>query len=423
MSNERIRPLFTDLYALPRGKYVPRSMADGGKIGFCRSVFGVPLDRDIVPAPGAGLFEGLPDMDLMLDGDYRDSWQGGTKIALGDLYADGEPFGLCGRSLLKRSVSEWQAHGYSPKIGIEMEAYVFEQNDEGVWKPYNTPGAFVYGTGPANDPYGLMDQLWEVADACGLPIESMNGEYDSGQFELTMQFDDALKAADDAFLFRTMAKEVAANLGLILTFLPKPIPERGGNGFHVNFSFADKKGGNAVAPKGELSDLSNSCIAGLIHHHEALAGWLANTVNSYDRLGPASMAGYWANWANDHRMVTLRTTKASPKSARLEHRTADCAGNPYIQIAAVLQAAKLGVENGYKMPAEEKEDAVENVSTDRHVPTSLTKAMDAVEKDTALGKAMGEFLTDNLLFMKRDEAERLDGKSQDEVRDYYLPFI
>ncbi|MDA9009372.1 glutamine synthetase, partial [Alphaproteobacteria bacterium] len=111
------------------------------------------------------------------------------------------------------------------------------------------------------------------------------------------------------------------------------------------------------------------------------------------------------------------------KSARLEHRTADCAGNPYIQVAAVLQAAKLGVENGYKMPAEEKEDAVENVSTDRHVPASLGKAMDAVEKDTALSKAMDELLTDNLLFMKRDEADRLSGKSQDEIRDYYLPFI
>ncbi len=423
MSNERIRPLFTDLYALPRGKYVPRSVADGGKIGFCRAVYGVPLDRDIVPAPGAGFFEGLPDMDLMLDGDYRDSWQAGTLIALGDLHANGEPFGLCGRSLLKRSVAEWQAHGYTPKVGIELEAYVFEQDEDGVWKPYATPGAFVYGTGPANDPYGLMDLLWETAMTCGLLVESINGEYDSGQFELTLQFGDAVEAVDNVFLFRTMAKEVAASLGLILTFMPKPIPERGGSGLHVNFSLVDKNGGNAIAPEGELSDVATACVAGLMEHHEALCGWLANTMNSYDRLQPASMAGYWANWADDHRMVTLRSSTGSAKSARLEHRTADCAGNPYIQVAAVLQAAKLGLENGYKAPAAEKEDAIENVSTDRHAPASLVRAMDAVEKDTALGKAIGELLTDNLLFMKRDEVDRLSDKSQDEVRDYYLPFI
>ena len=66
-----------------------------------------------------------------------------------------------------------------------------------------------------------------------------------------------------------------------------------------------------IAKDGALSELASHAVAGLLHHHEAMAGLLAPTVNSYDRLSPASLAGYWANWAEDHRLVTVRTSTAS----------------------------------------------------------------------------------------------------------------
>lgn len=424
MTINRTRALYCDLLNLPRGKYVaPHVAAKGGHVGFARAALAVSYDRDLLQMPGTGVFEGVPDMDLVPDYERRIGWQDGVEIALGDLYARGEPFGLCARGALRRTVAAWQKRGLTPKIGIELEAYVFERGEDGTYRPYGTPGAFVYGTGPQNDPAGLMDAIWTQAHACEIPIESMNGEYDNGQFELTLCFGDAIKACDDAFLLRVLAREIAAQKGLILTFLPKPIPERGGSGVHVNFSFADEKGANAVAPEGELSALAKGCVAGLLHHHEALAGVLATNVNSYDRLTPASMAGYWCNWADDHRMTTVRTTVASPKSARLEHRMADGSANPYLAVHGVLQAALLGVEQGYECPAEEDLDCIENVRATRHVPTSLKKAMDALEKDSALRAALGELMVDGLVFLKRDEAKRLESASVDEVRDFYLPFI
>ncbi len=220
-----------------------------------------------------------------------------------------------------------------------------------------------------------------------------------------------------------MAREVAAEKGLILTFLPKPIPERGGSGLHVNFSFTDKDGKNAVGPEGRLSNLAEGCVAGLMHHHEGLAGVLAGTVNSYDRLTPASMAGYWCNWADDHRMTTVRTTVASPRSARLEHRMADGAANPYLATHAVLRAAMLGVEQEHGLPPAEDLDGIENVRATRHVPSSLKKALDALDKDAALREALGPLLVDALVFLKRDEAARLEKASVDEIRDFYLPFV
>lgn len=419
----RTRALFCDLLNLPRGKYVPNKVADGGSIGFARGAFAVSFDRDLLTIPGCGFYDGLPDMDLVLDGDRRPSWQAGTEIALGSLEVDGAPFGLCARSQLIRTIAEWKALGFSPMVGLETEAYLFQRDEDGVWRPYDTPGAFVYGTGPANDPRGVMDQIWETAYELNLPIESMNGEYDNGQFELTLCFDEPLKACDDAFLLRTMSKEIALKHGLLLTYLPKPIPDRGGSGLHVNFSFNDDSGSNVIAPNGELSELAKHAMAGLIKHHEGLAGLLATTVNSYDRLNPGSMAGYWANWADDHRLVTTRCSTKSAKSARLEHRMADCATNPYLAVTAVLQAAKLGLEGKYPLQPPEDLDGMEDVRERRHVPSALDKSMDALDQDKALRTAVGELLCDAMIFLKRDEFKRLQGKSVDEVRDYYLPFI
>ncbi|MEM6760669.1 MAG: glutamine synthetase family protein [Pseudomonadota bacterium] len=418
----RTRPLFCDLLNLPRGKYVPQSGSAGGRIGFARGVFGTTYDRDLIPVPGAGVMDGIPDVDLILDS-TRPDWQPDCEIALGMLHADGAPFPLCARGRLQAAIDAWRARGLSPMVGLEMEAYVFAQGADGVWAPYDTPGAFVYGTGPQNDPAGLMDALWRAADGADLPVESMNGEYDSAQFELTLQFRDALTACDNAFLFKAMAREVAAGMGLILTFLPKPIPERGGSGLHVNFSFEDEQGANVIAPTGTLSDVAKGAVAGLIHHHEGLAGLLATTVNSYDRLAPASMAGYWANWAEDHRLVTTRSSVASPKSARLEHRMADCATNPYLAVAAVLQAALLGVTQGYDLPAAEDLDGLEHTRATWHVPSALDKALDALDADKRLRMAIGEEICDALIFLKQDEWKRLKDKSVDAVRDYYLPFI
>ncbi|MBT4566646.1 MAG: glutamine synthetase [Marinovum sp.] len=419
----RTRALFNDFLNLPRGKYMPVDMAAGGTIGFARGAFAVSYDRELVTVPGCEFFNGVPDMELVLDKERRKGWQAGTDIALGDLYANNEPFGLCSRGTVKRAVKDWESLGYFPFIGLETEAYIFQRDEDGIWRPYDTPGAFVYSTGPESDPKGVMDDIWEAAYAADIPIESMNGEFDNGQFELTMKFDHAVKACDDAFLMRTMAREIGLKKGLLLTFLPKPVPDRGGSGLHVNFSLKDKDGNNAIAPTGGLSELAEHCVAGLIEHHPALAGMLATTVNSYDRLNPGGLAGYWANWAEDHRLVTTRTASKSPKSARLEHRMADCATGPYQAVATVLQAARLGYVNKLPLQPAEDLDGWENVREKRHVPSGLDKSLDALDKDVELRKAIGELYCDALLYLKRDEFKRLVGKSVDEVRDFYLPFI
>ena len=110
--------MFNDMLNLPRGKYVPVGVAAGGSISFARGAFAVSYDRDLLPIPGCGVYDGLPDMDLILDAERRKGWQAGTEIALGDLYLKDTPFGLCPRGILKNAIKNWVDMGYNPMIGI-----------------------------------------------------------------------------------------------------------------------------------------------------------------------------------------------------------------------------------------------------------------------------------------------------------------
>ncbi|MCJ9427962.1 glutamine synthetase family protein [Kordiimonas marina] len=424
---DRVRVLFADQLNLARGKYVPHSFAEKGEARFCVGTYAVTYARDIVAAPGACVLEGLPDIEAVFDPKaYRKGWEPNTHIALADIHMHGEPSGLCGRGALKRAIAKWQAKGLNPKIGLEGEAYVFQRDEKGRWVPYDTPGAFVYGTGPFTDPEGLIDEVWATAQSIGINVESFNSEYDNPQFELTLTYDDALKACDDFFLFRQMAREVLYKRGYLLSFMPKPFLDISGSGLHINLSFTDDKGDNVFADgtgKGALSDLAKGCIAGLLHHHEALGAIVAPTVNSYARLKPAGLSGYWANWGHDHRSVAVRISGETGKAARIEHRVGDCAASPYVAVAGVLNAALLGVEGGYDLQPEETGDGLENIDATRHVPDSLADALVALKADTAFTEALGQLLVDNFIAVKEAEIGELDGKNHQGIFDYYAPFI
>lgn len=424
---DRVRVLFADQLNLARGKYLPREIAGKGEARFCLGTFAVTYSRELVPAPHSGLLDGLPDMVAVFDPEQlRPGWEPGTKLAIADLRLENRPAPLCGRSALKRAISDWQRHGLTPMIGLEAEAYIFQRGKDGEWIPYDTPGAFVYGTGPFTDPDGLIDEVWRKALECGLPVESINGEFDPPQFELAMRYDNALKACDDFFLFRQMARETLFRRGYLLSFMPKPIPGLAGTGMHINLSFADKDGRNVFAgatARGGLSDLVRGCIAGALAHHEALGGILAPTVNSYARLKPKSLAGYWANWGHDHRSVAVRVSAETGRAARIEHRTGDCAASPYLAVAALLQAARLGFEGRYPLGSAEEGDGLENVGTDRHIAATLADSLDGLESDSSLVDAIGRPLIENYVYIKRAEAEELKDKSDEEIFAYYAPFI
>jgi len=427
ISAQRLRVLFCDHLNLARGKYVPLRSGDGAT-RFCRGTFGVTYDKDLIPAPGAEVFGGLPDMEAAYRAsDVRPGWEPATQVVVADLFDNrGAPLPMCGRSALRRAVADWQALGYQPMVGIELEAYAFQIEPDGSLKPYETPSSYVYCTGPFADPRGFTDDLWAQASAMGLRIDSLNTEYDSPQFELTLTYDHALQAVDDIFLFRLLAREVAFKHGILLSFLPKPLLAQGGSGVHVNFSLRDAQGRNAINgghDPAALNPLTRACTAGLMQHHRALAGLAAPCVNSYARLQPATLSGYWQNWGIDHRNVTVRVSAEDGPAARLEHRMGDGAANPYTLVASVLQAARLGLVNQYPLQAMETGDGLQTHDATVSVPDNLGAALDALEADQAFVDALGPGLVANHVGIKRCEIEKTAELTPEGVRDYYIRHV
>ncbi len=429
MTRQRLRLLFCDHLNIARGKYLPsdKMKADGAS-RFAQALYGVHFDRDLLPAPGCRMMEGAPDMQAVYrKAEIRSGWEPDTKVVVGDLQQwDGSELPMCGRTALKRAVADWNKLGLKAKVGMEIEAYAFQRETDGSMKPYDTPHSYVYSTGMFSDPRGFTDAIWDASEKAGFKLEALTTEYDTPQFEFTLKYDDAVKAVDDHFLFRLMAREVAAKHGIVLTCLPKPFLNKGGSGTHVNFSFLDKKNKNAIGDPGDdaqMTKLAKGCVAGLMHHHRGMAGLIAPIVNSYDRLKPASMSGYWCNWGGDHRGVTTRVSAEGGAKARIEHRMGDGAANPYVLVATVLQAARLGIINDYALPPRETGDCFEHSTATSAAPDNLSQALDELEANKALVDAIGSLLVENHVFMKRAEVEKTAKLTGDALRDFYINYI
>lgn len=423
----RLRVLWPDHLGLARGKYVPAEFAARG-VRHCTGLWALGYDRGMTPeTPGSHWNQGLPDLDAVYSmDDLRPGWEPETRVVVADLQDKGEPAAVSPRAALRRAIKDWEDLGYQPYVGIEFEAYLFERDGKGGWGPIDTPGAFVYGTGTSVDPHHLIDALWDACSLAEIPLESVNSEYDTPQFEFTLHYTDALRCADDAFLFKVLAREVAQELGLLVTFMGKPLSDRGGSGLHFNVSLRDAQGNNVIndasQPDG-ISAVAKHCVAGLMEHHQALAGICAPTVNAYKRLRPASLSGYWANWGYDHRGATVRIPPERGDGARLEHRLSDGGAVVHSAMAAVLQAMRLGLVNQTALGPVESGNGLDTIDATVGVPPGLSAALDALEADGALAGALGSELVAQHVAIKRSEWERYTSTTTDWEMREYLPFL
>ncbi len=419
----RIRVLFADHFGFARGKYVPAE-AVTGEVGFSVTIFGVGYDRDLTPAPGTEVLAGMGDFSAHYSlADVRPSWDAGTGVVIANLERLGKPLAISSRLAAQRAIETLaDITGGTPQIGVELEAYVLQPNGSGGWEPWDTPGAYCYGTGTVVDPVGLIDDIMAAAASCGLGIEAAASEYDNPQFELVVGYGDALDALDRAFLLKQLSREVALRHGLLLTFLGRPFQDQGGNGTHFHLSVTDSDGQNLFDDPAQgdgLSELAKAAIAGVVARHEALTAYCAPTINAYKRLKPGELAGYWANWGYDHRSVAVRVPSGRGAASRLEHRLPDGTANVYLAAAAMLTAARLGIETSEPLPPAETGDALETANTERCCPENLSLALDALEADRQLYEAVGEEISDHFVAMKRAEWARYARAVTDwELREY-----
>jgi glutamine synthetase len=420
-TDERIRLLFTDILGLSHGKVVPDSHRDH-PTHYAITVMIQGLDLEFEDIAKYSVGDGFPDMEARLDPTtVRQSWDQGL-IAMTNLhFSDGHPLPLCSRSRLANHVALWQAAGLDPQIGFEMEFFLSADPTLSTG-PLSVPMHRVYGTGPGADPSGLLEAIHDAGHRAHLDIEGMNGEFHPGQVEASLRYRDALASADAAFLFREMVRELALSRRMGATFMARPFDGLVGNGMHLNMSANDASGSNAFAdrscPDG-ISQLCRHAIAGLIEHHHALSALFAPTINSYKRLRPGMLAGYYGTWGLDNRLTSIRIPGQRGSATRIEHRTPDGSASPHLAVLGLLAAAYDGITRELEPPAPSAGNAEDNPGEVPVVAADLGQALDALAADAVLVDALGEDLTNVFVTIKRAEIARWEQAVTDwEVKNY-----
>ena len=428
--------MWSDLNGLSHGRYVPaRRLSEHGHHAV--TTLCMNINRDILPVDGYAADVGFPDLSTVpLIETRRTGWEVDTDVVIADLEFNGAPLAIGPRNALQRAVDAWRALGYEPLLGFEMEFYVMQADADapGGYVPLNIPSHRVYGVGTGGDNTGLMFDFFDAAEEMDLDLEGIMGEFHPGQMELNMKYGPALDAADRAFICKDMTRELAARKGHGVTYMGRPHAEMVGSGLHINFSLVPVGGGTTASDDASaehgLSSLARQCLGGLLAHHEGLAAMSAPTINSYKRLMPGIIAGYWANWGLDNRSSTYRIPCERGAATRIENRMPCGSASPYLAAAVMLNAALLGVVDGVDCGAPQSGDADEAPNTDRHTPHDLAEAVAAFEADVLLCEAMGNDLSRAYLAIRKDEVARWTDSgnefSVENVTDWeltqYLPF-
>jgi len=248
----------------------------------------------------------------------------------------------------------------------------------------------------------VRTELMYALNTMGLEIEMGHHEVARGQHEIDFRFADALRTADNVMTLKYTVKAIAAQHGLIASFMPKPIYGINGSGMHTHMSLFDEKGNNIFFDKDDdvhLSETAYSFIAGQLKHARALSALVAPTINSYKRLVPGYEAPVYVGWAQTNRSALIRIpryTTGQDKATRAELRCPDPACNPYLAFAGMLAAGQDGVDNKMKPPKPLNNINIYRLSEEerkakdiKELPSSLMEALSELDKDEVLKNAVG----------------------------------
>ncbi len=286
------------------------------------------------------------------------------------LTLEGEPWGACPRSFLKRMIERGRQAGVALKAAFENE-FTLARHEGGQYVPLDRSPCF--STIGMDSAAPVMIEIIEALMSQGVYPEQYYAELGPGQQELPVRFADALRAADNQITVRETARGVALRHGLLASFAPKPFPDQAGNGSHV-----------------------------------------------HRRLQPRFWSSAYTAWGPDNREAAVRVPSKrrglEMESTNLELKPCDPSSNPYLALGGLLAAGLDGMERKLDPgePALVDPDTLSQPERTRRgirrLPTSLAEALDALERDEVLRAALGDTLAREYLVVKRSEVRGFEGK-------------
>ena len=403
---------FVDIHGVAKTKSVPANclediVEDGaGFAGF--AVWGLGME------PHDGDYMAKADLSTL----SLVPWQPGYARIACTGHVHGEPYEYDTRHIMLKQIERLSEKGWTLNTGIEPEFSLLSRDENGHLVPHDESDTL---DKPCYDYKGLsrsraflekfVDSLQEV----GFDVYQIDHEDANGQFEINYTYSDAKTSADRITFVRMAGSEIANEMGMICSFMPKPNANRTGNGFHFHLSITDDQGNNLFKDDSDtnnmgLSELAYHFLGGLMHHAKALCAFAAPTVNSYKRLvvGRSLSGATWApafiSYGDNNRSAMIRVPYG-----RLEFRLPDTGSNPYLVTAAIIAAGLDGVANKldpgephninhYGLSLEEIKDR--GIDT---LPQSLSEALDELEKDPLFEEQFGSNFLKEFIDIKRME--------------------
>lgn len=376
-------------------------------------------------APGAvGDLRLHPDLTRLVPLAARPGWA----WAPGDRYdQDGAPHPIDARVMAHDAVNALAAAGYTAKAAFEVEWMVGQDTDE--WVPAVRGSA--YGFGRVIELAEYLRAVVAALTAEGIAVQQIHPEYARGQFELSVAHEDPVGAADTLVLVRETIRAVTLTHGLRASFSPKVQADGLGTGGHVHLSVW--RGDQNTFTGGDrafgLTSEASWFTAGILRRLPGLVAIGAPSVASYLRLVPKYWAGAFVGWGLENRETAVRliTGPAGSRSwaANVEVKCFDQSANPYLVVAALLRAGLLGLDDRAELPdpievdpmtLDDQERATRGIT---QLPTTLADALDELEADEALEKALGERFLRTFIGVRRTEMFSLTGLTPDQIVDAY----
>jgi glutamine synthetase len=436
---ENVQIFFVNQSGVPRGKNLRRRDIRP-VFEYARMIPGTMLALDITGADveESGFVMSDGDADRLgrpVPGTFAPApWLGDdfAQVMLSVYELDGTPCDVDPRHVLKRVIDRFKEFDLTPVVACELEFYVIDKRipegggRQGPAAPatgHRAKDIQVYGLRELDDFQPFLNDIYKFGEAAGLPLESAIAENAPAQLEVGLRHRaDALRATDEAQIFKRVVKGTAVRHGFEATFMAKPHNGLAGNGQHLHVSLVDRDGKNVFASDDPLgSPLLRYAVGGMGALLEESMAIFAPNANSYKRFQANLYAPVAPTWGVNNRTVGFRVTAGPASSRHIEHRICGADANSTLAVAALLAAIHHGLKHridpgppivgdGYKQAAERS----------LSLPKYWLKTLDAFEASTRMQDYLGPRFHQMYTAIKRSEHDRFYGQVTELDYEWYM---
>jgi len=393
------------------GWFFLEDVADHGTEN-CNYLVATDMDDNALPNFEFASYEqGYGDMVAMPDWNTVRilPWQTKTALVLADLYdpRTKKPVVVSPRQILRDQVAVATAAGFTPKVGSEIEFYLFHESyREAYDKGYrelspHSPWMQDYQIVQTTFDEYVIGEIRRNLDACGIPVECSKGEAGRGQHEVNLRYTEALEMADRNLLYKSAAKEIAASHGRSVSFMAKWNFSETGSSCHVHSSLWNMSDNTAAFASDPIPEIFSQYIAGLLATARDFSLLWAPTVNSYRRFQPDSWAPTAIAWGTDNRTLGLRVV-GHGSAQRVESRIPGADANSYMAFAGTIAGGMYGIRHKLELEAPFVGNGYENTSVQR-IPSNLLEAIQYWEQSAIALECFGHDVHHHILTSAKAE--------------------